>query len=166
MTLCCLLQDECVQSKVEKVYSIPMLIDATSYHSRKAPYVDACAKGDGAMMRPAFHENATINSPSSKRCLTAPPRRGPPTPMPRWTSWMWSTTWRSSASRWRTTSVPIIRTFTPPQNAPAGPQDRRACLRFWRRAGRAIMGVSFGKGATRHRTSSVWIRPRQHAGTK
>lgn len=24
-------------------------------------YVDGCAKGDGAMMQPAFHENATIN---------------------------------------------------------------------------------------------------------
>lgn len=24
-------------------------------------YVDGCAKGDGAMMRPAFHESATIN---------------------------------------------------------------------------------------------------------
>lgn len=48
-------------------------------------YVDGCAKGDGAMMQPAFHENATINGAPIQTLFDGAAQ-------PRWTSWMWSTT--------------------------------------------------------------------------
>lgn len=40
-------------------------------------YVDGCAKGDGEMMKPAFHESATINGASIQTLFDGATQAGP-----------------------------------------------------------------------------------------
>lgn len=40
-------------------------------------YIDGCAKGDGEMMKPAFHENATINGAPIQTLFDGATQAGP-----------------------------------------------------------------------------------------